>query len=250
MPTTPCPTAGLILIETKIVDIDQALADENPEIAPGEKVLLTFSDTGLGLDKQTKKQIFDPFFSTKEIGKGTGLGLSMVYGTIKGHDGHIKCQSRPGEGAAFYLYFPVLERPAAPAEQEDRTAPEIKGGRETILLVDDEEAILEVASEIMENYGYKTLTAQSGEKAIHIYARNNHLIDLVIMDLGMPGIGGIKTIETLMKINPDVKVIVASGYGLTEKVNEPTKSRLAGYLPKPYRFSDMLAKVREIFEVN
>ncbi len=215
---------------------------------PGEHVLLSFSDTGHGMDKETVEHIFEPFYTTKETGKGTGLGLAMIYGIMKSHDGYIMCYSEPGEGTTFKIYFPAIESVVSSELSADGEE-EMPGGNETILLVDDEEAILDTAKNMLERFGYTAIKAESGEKAIEIYKAQKNGIDLVVFDLGMPGMGGHKCLKELLKIDPRIKVIIASGYPKIEKVKETVESGASGFIGKPYQLADMLKKVREALQV-
>jgi signal transduction histidine kinase len=239
------PDGGKIVVETENVIFDKEYCKTHLGAVPGEYVLLSFSDTGCGMDKETVEHIFEPFYTTKETGKGTGLGLAMVYGIVKSHDGHIMCYSEPGKGTTFKIYFPAIDSAVSSGLSVERKE-EMPGGNETILLVDDEEAILDVARNMLERFGYTAITAESGEKAIEIYKAQKERIDLVILDLGMPGIGGHKCLKELLKIDSRIKVIIASGYLKIEKVKETVESGASGFIGKPYQLSGMLKKVREV----
>ena len=242
------PDGGKLIFETENITLNEQYCKTHPEADPGEYVLLSITDTGHGMDKETLEHIFDPFYTTKEIGKGTGLGLAMVYGIVKSHGGYITCYSEPGLGTTFKICLPVLiiKSPAEQrAEPETETLP---GGRETILLVDDDAKILKLGKVLLELHGYTTIMAESGERAIEIYGKEKEHIDLVILDMGMPGIGGHKCLEHLLKIDPGIKVIIATGYGLNGKVKETLESGAAGYMGKPFLKADMLKRVREVLD--
>ena len=178
---------------------------------PGNYVLLTVSDTGCGMDKETLDHIFEPFFTTKGIGKGTGLGLASVYGIIKGHGGYIHCESSSGQGTTFKIYLPAIgHEDATDWPHPLETPPE--GGAETILVVDDVPDIRQLASQTLQRFGYKVLTAASGEEALRASCRPQEPIDLTILDLGMPGIGGNRCLQELLAFNPFAKILIASGY--------------------------------------
>ncbi len=242
------PDGGKLVFETKNVILDETYCKAHLEVVSGEYVLVSISDTGHGMDKEILEHIFEPFYTTKELGKGTGLGLAMVYGIVKSHGGHIMCYSEPGQGTAFKIYFPVLEANDVDQEVEPKKEAEICGGHETILLVDDEETLLDLEQDMLRQYGYTAITAKSGEWAVEIYKTEKDRIDLVILDVGMPGMGGHKCLQELLKIDPEVKVIIASGYPSIGKVKETLESGAAGFIGKPYNLKDMLKKVREFLD--
>ena len=240
------PEGGWLTVRTANAILDQSFRSRWPEAVPGEYVRLTVSDTGQGMDQDILDHIYDPFFTNKEVGKGTGLGLSTVYGIIKTHGGLINCDSRPNQGTAFSIYLPASRR----VEQTDEAepAPETRPGRETILLVDDEKAIRSMGRTMLTRNGYKVLTAESGEQARRIYARRRDEISAVILDLNMPGMGGRKCFRELRKINPDVKVIISSGYSEKSDLNAELDDEAAGYLPKPFSRADMLSVVGKVID--
>ncbi|MEA3428802.1 MAG: response regulator, partial [Thermodesulfobacteriota bacterium] len=242
------PDGGKIIVETENVILDEEYCKTHLGAVPGEHVLLSFSDTGHGMDKETVEHIFEPFYTTKETGKGTGLGMAMVYGIMKSHHGYIMCYSEPGEGATFKIYFPAIEESVVSNGLSVDREEEMQGENETILLVDDEGAILDMGRNMLERFGYTAIMAESGEKAIEIYKAQKERIDLVILDLGMPGMGGHKCLKELLKIDPRIKVIVASGYPKIGKVKETVESGASGFIGKPYQIADMLKKVREILD--
>ncbi|MFH1672696.1 MAG: PAS domain S-box protein [Pseudomonadota bacterium] len=242
------PEGGKLVFETKNVTLDEAYCKTHVEAVSGEYVLLAVSDTGHGMTKDTVEHIFEPFYTTKEIGKGTGLGLAMVYGIVKNHGGHIACYSEPDHGTVFKIYFPVLEEENVEQEIESVKGAEIRGGHETILLVDDEEPLLVLGQDMLREHGYTTITAESGERAIEIYKKERNRIDLVVLDVGMPGMGGYKCLRALMKIDPEIKVIIASGYTSSDEVKEALEHGAAGFIGKPYRLTDMLKSLREVLD--
>jgi len=242
------PEGGRLTFRTENVFVDGALGTLLPGVATGEYTVLTVTDTGLGMTETNRKRIFEPFFTTKETGKGTGLGLAIVYSIVKSHGGYIHLQSAPGRGTTFKIYFPVLEGgdgldPAAP--KTERRPPK---GTETVLLVDDEKSLLDVGRSMLEGHGYTCIVADSGEKAVEIYRREKDRVSLVILDLGMPGMGGRRCIEELLRNDPAVKVIVASGYGEQAGVEEILQAGAAAFVQKPYRFTDLLNTVREVLD--
>ena len=209
-------------------------------------VLLSVTDTGHGMDKDTLEQIFEPFFSTKAPGKGTGLGLSMVHGIVKNHDGRITCRSIPGKGTSFRIYLPAVE-----PSREKKPVEEKKGdlrGNETILLVDDEEAVRQSCKEGLERAGYTVLTASGGEKALDVYRQKQLNIHLVLLDLIMPGMGGISCLYELLQTDPGVKVVIISGYSPDEETMEVIEACTNGYLRKPYTGDQLLSTVRKALD--
>ena len=243
---------GKLLIETQGVTLDQEFCRRYAEVKVGDYVLLSISDTGHGMDKGTLEHIFDPFYTTKEVGKGTGLGLAIVYGIIKSHEGYITCYSRPEEGTTFRIYLPTIEPETVPVDVLIAPEPEglARGGNETILLVDDEEFIRELGVDVLGRVGYTVLTASNGENALELYRQERARIDLVILDLIMPGMGGNKCLEELLKIDPHTRVLIASGYS----PDAPTKGALdtdaKGFVSKPYDTRQLLQLVREILDRN
>ena len=245
------PQGGRLIIQTQNVSLDHEFCVGHIDLSPGAYVLWQISDTGTGIDEETQKHIFDPFFTTKEVGKGTGLGLSMVYGIVRSHGGYVSCYSHKDDlGTTFKVYLPVLTGGEAPITFESEVKQAETGGQETVLVVDDEKAIRDSTTEILKRRGYKTFTASSGEEALEIYRERQDQIDLIVLDVGMPGMGGLKCFGELSKINPKVKVLIASGYSVEGQLKKTAAGEAAGFIGKPYRLRDMLSKVREILGQN
>jgi two-component system cell cycle sensor histidine kinase/response regulator CckA len=242
------PDGGRLVFETKNVILDEEYCRAHAGAVPGEYVLLTVSDNGHGMSRETLAHIFEPFFTTKEVGRGTGLGLSMVYGIIKSHRGYITCDSEPGRGTVFKIYFPAIQQEETRRTIDLKKEPEIRGGQETILLVDDEEPLLLLGQDILGQSGYATIRAESGEKAVEVFSKKKGLIDLVVLDLGMPGMGGLKCLQSLLAIDPEIKVIVASGYTGSDEVKKALEYGAAKFVCKPYRYGDMLHTIRELLD--
>ena len=241
------PDGGKLIFETKDVTLDDKFCNNHLGASPGKYVLLKVSDTGHGMEKELQEHIFEPFFTTKETGKGTGLGLAMVYGIVKSHRGYITCDSELGQGTSFKIYFPVLESETETAIKEKAEGP-FEGGSETILIVDDEESIRELGEEVLTNYGYTVKTAVDGETALEIYHKEYEQIDLVILDLSMPGMGGKRCLEELLKIHPQAKVVIASGYSVNGPTKETVDAGAKTFVGKPYEVSQILKVVRETLD--
>ncbi|MBU1568283.1 MAG: response regulator [Proteobacteria bacterium] len=237
---------GILTIGTENIVFDKKYHLALPEITPGPYVLLTVSDTGHGMDRETRDRIFDPFFTTKAMGKGTGLGLAIVYGIVKSHKGHVICYSEPGKGTTFKVYLPTIEHVQTATRQEDEE--EMPRGNETILLVDDEGFILEIGNLVLTEFGYTVLTAMDGESALELYTQEKERIDLVILDIIMPGMGGEKCLQHLLTIDPQVKVIIASGYSANGSTADGAKKGTRGYISKPYEVGQMLRIVRRVID--
>ena len=240
------PQGGLLKFETKPVVLEAKDCRTLPGLQPGKHVILTVVDTGTGMDEDVQSHIFEPFFTTKPLGEGTGLGLSTVYSIVANHGGHLGCQSAPGQGTTFTMYFPALNgsRDSRPAHQAQANRPEGLGGQETLLVVDDEKAILEACAEMLKSLGYSVLTAESGEKALDIFQRDPAAIDLVILDLNMTGMGGLKCLQQMRVLKPQAKVLVATGYAERGLEDQVLDLGGIGLLSKPYQFSKLLAVVR------
>jgi len=197
------------------------------------------------MGKETVDKIFDPFFTTKEAGQGTGLGLAISYGIIKDHHAVIDVHSTPGEGSTFDIYLPAS--PAVIEEQAELIVAPAKG-KETILLVDDEQMILDVGKRLLEKIGYRVLTAESGQAGVDIYQARSAEIDLVILDMIMPGLGGSETFDRLQALDPTVPVLLASGYSEGGKAEEILKRGCRGFLQKPFTPEALARKVREVLD--
>ncbi|MBC2694586.1 MAG: response regulator [Desulfobacteraceae bacterium] len=216
---------------------------DNPK--PGYYVLLTVTDTGTGMDKRTMERIFDPFFTTKEMRRGTGLGLASVYGIIKAHGGYIDVESKKGQGSTFNIYLSVSEKKY---RKVVKTAVEITKGTETILLADDEENVLEVSQNLLEAMGYRVFIARDGNEAIKVYKKNQDDIDIVLLDIVMPNMGGSKAYDRMKEINSDIKVLLLSGYSIDGEAREILKRGCNGFIQKPFNIRELSAKLRETLD--
>ena len=209
----------------------------------GPYVLLAVRDTGMGMEKEIQDRIFEPFFTTKELGKGTGLGLATVYGIIKGHGGYISVESVRGKGSTFKIFLPASRKSV---EKPISFSPDVVTGKGTIFLVDDEKAVLEVGSRMLEKLGYKTFKADTGAQALEIYREHEDKIDLTILDLIMPGMQGGEVFDNMKKINPDVKVLISSGYSIDGEAKRLMDCGCHGFIQKPFDLSTLSRKVGEI----
>lgn len=242
------PSGGNLDFATKNIFLDKAFCRSHPLLSPGQHVLLMVSDDGHGMDQKTLGHVFEPFFTTKRVGEGTGLGLFTVYGIVESHGGFITCQSQPGQGTMFSIYLPVASKTEPARETTPRAAARPAGEGASILVVDDEEAILETVRQLLTAQGYRVLTADSGEGALEIYQETPRAVDLVVLDLGMPGMGGQRCLKRLLEIDPETKVIVATGYAGSGMRGEMLGFGARGYVSKPYRLENLLASVRQILD--
>ena len=239
------PGGGSIYLETQNVVLEEH--DHLPGLnRPGRYVKVSVSDTGMGMDEKTRERIFDPFFTTKGIGRGTGLGLAMVYGIIKGHGGVIHVYSEPGHGTTFHIHLPASEKSVV---KEKTVSGAILKGTETILLVDDEKMVLEVSKEILESLGYRVFAAGSGQEAIGVYMEKKGRIDLVILDMIMPGMSGGETFDRLREIHPGIAVLLSSGYSVNGQAQEILDRGCRGFLQKPFTTEILSKKIRETLNV-
>jgi CheY-like chemotaxis protein len=236
------PEGGDLYLKTENVSMDDKY-DKPFRVEPGKYVKISVSDTGVGIDKETRERIFEPFFTTKEMGRGTGLGLASVYGIIKGHGGYIDVYSEIERGTTFTIYLPASEK-AAVREKSDAT--EMIKGNGTILLIDDEKMILDVGCELLAELGYKVLCAQSGREAIEVFQKIPDKVDLVIMDMIMPDMGGGETFDRLREINPKVKVLLSSGYSVDGQAAKIMHRGCDGFIQKPFNLNQLAEKIGNI----
>ncbi|UCD56012.1 MAG: response regulator, partial [Candidatus Hydrogenedentota bacterium] len=238
---------GKLTIETNVETLTKRYAKTHAGTKPGSYVTLSVTDTGVGMDKESVERIFEPFFTTKEKGKGTGLGLSVVYGVVRNHGGHVRVRSEPGKGSTFKIYLPVSGKPEKEYSYESEMP---QGGGELILVVDDEEVIRSLAKDTLESNGYRVLLAHNGVEAVKIYGKYNGDIGLVIIDMVMPKMGGRETFLKLKKINPQVKVLLSTGYSQNGEAKEMLNDGVIGFVQKPYQLGDLLSKVRSALDLK
>jgi two-component system, cell cycle sensor histidine kinase and response regulator CckA len=241
------PEGGRLIIETGNATLDDSFVRTHPGSSPGCHVRLTVTDTGAGMNREAQAHVFDPFFTTKEVGKGTGLGLAMVYGIVKSHGGYTQCYSEPGLGTTFTIYLPAVECGIPPENDKPEKTPP-RGGNETILVVDDEPDIRELTRESLEMLGYGVQCVANGEDALQAYQAHGSSIDLVLLDLNMPGMGGYKCLKELLRIDPEVKVVIASGYTANNQGKHALSAGARGFIGKPYLFKDLAAGVRKALD--
>ena len=210
---------------------------------PGNYVHLTVTDTGTGMDKKTQKRIFDPFFTTKQMGRGTGLGLASVYGIVKGHGGYIDVESQKGHGTTFNIFLPASSRKIYKSI-EPSSQP--VNGTGTILLVDDEEMVLGVGVKVLENLGYKVLEAKGGREAVEVYNENKDEVDMVILDMIMPEMGGGEVYDRIKEINSNVKVLLSSGYSIDGQANDILRRGCNAFIQKPFTVKELSGRISEI----
>jgi CheY-like chemotaxis protein len=238
------PNGGDLYLETENVMLDPLFVKPYG-IDPGNYVKLSVSDTGMGMDNATKQRIFDPFFTTKKMGRGTGLGLASAYGIIKNHNGIIRVDSQKGDGATFNIYLPRSQKEPI---KEIQVAEKFLTGEETILLVDDEEMIIDVGKVMLSTLGYNFFVAKSGKEAVGIYKQNQDQIDMVILDMIMPDMNGQETYDHLHGINPDVKVLLSSGYSINDQTKDLLVNGCNGFIQKPFNIKQMSVKIREVLD--
>ena len=242
--TQAMPNGGNLYIRTENVTLNKKYM-EPYELEPGDYVKTSVIDAGIGMDKTTLQKVFDPFFTTKKLDRGTGLGLASAYGIIKNHNGFFEVSSEKNKGTTFNFYIPASEKKV----MQQKTKPqEIQKGNETILLVDDEDMVIDATSEMLETLGYSVNVARSGEEAIVFCRKNNDKIDLVILDIVMPAMNGSEAFSILKKINPQIKVLLSSGYSVNESVTKMLDNGCQGFIQKPFSLIQLSQKVREVLD--
>jgi len=239
------PQGGKLVIETANVELDDPAGSQKVGVKPGSYVMLAVSDTGAGMDQQTRSRLFEPFFTTKETGKGSGLGLSTVYGIVKQSDGQITVYSQPDCGTIFEIYLPRVTEAVPAAGQRRHVQPR---GSETILLVDDEEGVRKLVNAILQSHGYTVIEAASGPAALSAFEKNAHKIDLVLTDVVMPQMNGFELGEQLAQASPDVRILYMSGYRDNPIGGHDRGSR--PFLHKPFTPDTLLEKVREVLDAR
>jgi signal transduction histidine kinase len=242
------PEGGELIIETQNVIIDEAYCRAHPYGQPGKYVQISVTDTGAGMDTDTQQHIFEPFFTTKEAGKGTGLGLALAYGIIKQHEGMIEVYSEVGHGTTFKIYLPAQEK--AVEDRVHEAEPVLRGGAETILVAEDEESLQRLLKHMLTSLGYKVILTGDGESAVEAYASHRDQIDLVLLDMVMPRMGGREAYERIRTLGSDVPVIFMTGYSAEIAQNRFVLETGAAFIQKPYGIAALGHKVRETLDAQ
>jgi two-component system cell cycle sensor histidine kinase/response regulator CckA len=235
------PDGGTLTLETRNVTLDEDYARIALEAQPGRYVRLGVSDTGCGMSPEVQAQLFEPFFTTKEVGKGTGLGLAMVYGIVKGHDGFIEVYSQEGQGSTFHVYLPARKKTEQGREAEELGWPT---GTETILVVDDEGGVRKLGQAVLEPCGYTVLLAEDGAQALEVYQVHREEIALVVLDVIMPQMNGLECLRRLREMDPQVKVLISTGYTARDLAEELVAEGALGVVEKPFQLRDFTVAVR------
>jgi CheY-like chemotaxis protein len=238
------PRSGELHLATGSATLD-ASQGRLHQIKPGRYAEVSIRDTGVGMDEATRQRIFDPFFTTKDKGRGTGLGLASAYGIIKNHGGAITVESEPGQGTTFCLFLPLT--PEAP-ERHNNHEKGIVAGHETVVLVDDEQMILDIGEAMLHKLGYHVITARGGEEAIAIIKEGGDAIDLVILDLIMPGVDGDQVFSCLQTHQPHVPVLLSSGYALNGQAEALMQKGCQGFIQKPFNLAALSDYIRKILD--
>jgi signal transduction histidine kinase len=240
------PKGGRLIIETNNVELDKEYCRLHPYVNPGNYVLLAVSDTGMGMDAKTIDHIFEPFFTTKEVGRGTGLGLATVFGIVKQHGGFINVYSEVGKGTTFRVYLPSDIGAAEPPRVEGNEQPQ--KGTETVLLAEDHEGLRELAKETLEALGYQVVLAEHGTEAVALFKSNSARIDVVVLDVVMPGVGGADAYAKMSAIRPGLGVVFATGYTAEAASLTPLVEKGAFVLQKPYTAKSLSKAIRSVLE--
>ncbi|MGZ3494927.1 MAG: ATP-binding protein [Thermodesulfobacteriota bacterium] len=241
------PSGGKIAIETANVELDEFYARSHVDVKPGHYVMLSVSDTGVGMTPEVRERIFEPFFTTKEKGKGTGLGLATVYGIVKQSNGHIWVYSEPGKGTTFKIYLPRVNEPVEGIRKEVLRE-EVPRGNETILIVEDEEPVRILAKKILEEQGYRILESFNGDEALLACETSKNPIHLMLADIVMPGMNGSELAKLLRPLHPETKILFMSGYTDTAIVHQGVLEKGVNYIQKPFTMERLAKKVREVLD--
>jgi len=242
------PGGGKLTIETLNVFLDADYASKHVGVVPGPYVLLKVSDTGAGISDEQLTHIFEPFYTTKDIGKGTGLGLATVYGIVKQSGGSIFVTSEPGSGTTFEVFLPRIQDESEVAEAKDGVAVKLGFGKETILLVEDEEIVRALTRQILEACGYSVISARDGLEALDIYDNERLRIDLLLTDVMMPNMGGRELAQKILEKNPSLPVLFASGYTENKALDPGVLHANVNFAQKPFSVDDLSRKVRDLLD--
>ncbi len=242
------PGGGVLSLSTRVVETDAEFIASRGYGKAGVYALFAIQDTGTGMDDNTRDRIFEPFYTTKEVGKGTGLGLSIVYGIIKQHGGYIECVSRPGRGTSFNIYLPLIQKPSSETSQFRQR--DLQGGTETVLLTEDDEAVRRLTSTMLEELGYQVIAAGDGEEAVELFRQHANSIDLLILDVIMPKKNGKQAYDEIRAIRPEIKTLFTSGYTADVISNRGLLEQNMHFIAKPASVKDLAQKMREVLDRN
>ena len=246
------PAGGKLTIQTEKIEAAEMRARHHIDAPPGAYVCVLISDTGVGITEEVRARMFEPFFTTKGISEGTGLGLAIVYGIVKEHNGFIEVESEPGRGTTFRIYMPVLESAETPLasenEKKNGASDKQRERRGTILVVEDEEALVRLLNKLLPRQGYRVLAAMDGEQGLAVYQDHKSEIDIVLLDLGLPRMTGMDVIPKLREQNPDVNIVIATGYLEPEVKTELLRAGVKEYIHKPYLLNEVLEKLDAVLE--
>jgi nitrogen-specific signal transduction histidine kinase/CheY-like chemotaxis protein len=235
------PKGGRLSVKTELCALTNEKVHEHFHIPPGDYVQISVTDTGTGMTPEVKRRIFEPFYTTKEVGKGTGLGLSMAYGIAKNHGGYINAYSEPGLGTTMRIYLPAMrtDMPAQAAAERQAGIHRVA----TILLIDDEAVVRDLAKGVLESHSYEVLSAANGAEGVKVFREKKDAIDLVLLDMVMPEKNGAQVFKEIRAMRPEVKVLLCSGYDEEEYFQELFKLGAVGFVQKPFRFTELLRQV-------
>jgi CheY-like chemotaxis protein len=242
------PDGGVLTIETTNISIDEDYCAVHPYVKPGRYVMLAISDTGSGMSEEVKGRLFEPFFTTKQKGRGTGLGLATIYGTVKQSGGSIEVYSEMGKGTTFKIYLPALDEPAQQLEIEKPASASILKGEETILVVEDEKIVRELAVKMLKRMNYNVLYAENGAKALEVAQQYEGVISLLITDVVMPGMNGRELARQLQQMRPNIKILFTSGYTENAIAHHGIIDKNLNFIGKPYSSRELGKKIRSLFD--
>jgi PAS domain S-box-containing protein len=242
------PDGGELTFETAQVELDESYAAGREGITPGPYVMLVVSDTGHGMNAETREHLFEPFFSTKEKQRGTGLGSAIVYGIVRQHGGTIWVYSEPDKGTTFKIYFPVTTECHEDEKQDESATPNPAGGTETILVVEDNEHVRNLAVFILEQNGYHVVSAENGQEALAKLGQSDRAVDLLLTDVVMPGINGVQLLEQVLRLHPNIKVLFMSGYPENVVAHRGVIDEGVQFIQKPFSVRALVSKVRKILD--
>ena len=244
------PAGGKLTIQTEKIDAVEMRERHQVEAASGAYVCIKISDTGIGITEEVRARMFEPFYTTKGVSEGTGLGLAIVYGIVKEHNGFIEVESEPRQGTTFRVYLPVLESAEMPVPRENKKPAfaKLEHRRGTILVVEDEEPLVRLLNKILPREGYQVLAATDGEQGLDVYQDHKSEIDVVLLDLGLPKMTGMDVIPKLREQNPDVNIVIATGYLEPELKAELLRAGVRECIHKPYLLNEVLEKLDAVLE--